>query len=81
MRRQFCGRSRLRWRTLPLVDGVDIERQAEKVGGNKAELRGAISDNADNHAVRRGYDPPLPHTARHETGRQDRQGTGKVIET
>jgi hypothetical protein len=60
---------------------VEIERQAKKIGGNKAELRGAKSDDADNYAIRSGYDPPLPHAARDETSRQDRQSTGQIIET
>jgi hypothetical protein len=60
---------------------VEIKRQAKEIGGNEAELRGAKSDDADNYAIRSGYDPPLPHAARDETGRQDRQSTRQIIET
>ena len=39
-----------------------VERNAEQIGGNKAELRGTETDDANDGAVDGGENPTLPVT-------------------
>jgi hypothetical protein len=46
----------------PGAEIYGVERDAEHVGRNEAELRGAESDHADDCAVDSGQNPALPAT-------------------
>jgi hypothetical protein len=59
------------------IQGAD--HQTENVGRDKAELRGAKADDADDDAVDRAERPPLPTTAPHEDCRGNRQNARKII--
>lgn len=60
------------------IDGV--EGDAEEIGGNKAELRRANADNADDGAVNRGDDPALPKLLAEQDGSKNGQNAGDVIQ-
>jgi len=51
----------------------------ENVGRDKAELRGAKADDADDDAVDRAESPPLPTTPPDKDRRGNRQNAGKII--
>jgi hypothetical protein len=54
-----------------VVDVAEIDGQTEEVRWNKAPLRGAQSDEADDEAVGSGYNPSLPQTAADHDGGDD----------
>jgi hypothetical protein len=58
-----------------------VEGDAEEVGGDEAELRGADADNTDDSAIDGGYDPALPKLLAEENGAEDGQDAGKIIQS
>jgi len=69
-----------RGRKAPGAKIDSVERNAEKIGGNKAELRRANTDNADDSAVNRGDDPALPKLLAEQDGAENGQNAGDVIQ-
>lgn len=69
-----------RGREAPGAEIHGIKRDAEKIGGNKAELRRANTDNADDSAVNRGDDPALPKLLAEQDGAKNGQNAGDVIQ-
>ena len=59
------------------IHGAD--HHTENIGRDKAELRGAKTDDADDDAVDRAKRPPLPTAAADEDCRSNRQKARKVI--
>ena len=58
-----------------------VEGDAEKVGGNETELRGAEADDADDGAIEGSNDPALPEFPANENGGEHGENAGKIIES
>ena len=65
----------------PVDEIAGIEGDAKKIGGDKSELRGADSDDADDGAVDSGDDPALPELLANEHGGENGQNAGEIIES
>jgi hypothetical protein len=63
----------------PTQQIVCVQSNAKKVGGNKSELSGSHSDDAENDAIDACDDPTLPQLLSEENCRKDGQKAGKVI--
>jgi hypothetical protein len=66
---------------LPLGDVVGVDREAEKICGDEAGLRGTDPDDADDGAVGGSDDPSVPTTATDEDRREDGEYARDVVET
>lgn len=80
---QFCigtGKPSLLRRILvpeaPVEEVAGIKRDAEEIGGDEAELRGAEADDANDSAVDRSHDPALPQFSADEHRTDDGQHAG-----
>jgi len=67
-------------RGAPVPDVVGIEGDAEEVGGDEAELRGAQGYDANDQAIGAGDHPALPDFSANKNGREDRENAGDVVE-
>ena len=56
-----------------------VEGDAKKIGGNKSELGGADTDDADDGAIDGGDDPALPELLANEHSGENSQNAGQVI--
>ena len=66
----------------PPVDQVaGVQGDAEKIGGNETELRGADANDTNDSAIEGGNDPTLPELLANEHSRQHGQNAGDVIES
>ena len=74
----FTNAARRREAPSAKIDGV--KGDAEKIGGNKTELRRANTDHADDGAVNRGDDPALPKLLAEQDGAENGQNAGDVIQ-
>lgn len=61
------------------IDGV--ERDAEEIGGNEAELGGAGSNDADDGAIDGADHPALPELLAEQDGAENCQNAGDVIQS
>jgi hypothetical protein len=67
-------------RGTPVPHVVGIKRNAEKIRGYEAKLRGAGGNYADDHAIGAGHHPPLPEFPANENGRKDCKNARDVIQ-
>ncbi len=65
----------------PVDEVAGVEGDAEKVGGDEAELGGADADDADDGAVDSGNDPALPELLANEDSGSDGQDAGEIVES
>ena len=63
-------------RQAPLGEVVGVEADAEKVCGDEAELRRPDADEANNQAIQRCDDPPVPEFSADQDGGDDGQHAG-----
>ena len=56
-----------------------VQRDAEQVGGNEAELRRPESDQAENYAIHGGKNPTLPTAPPHQNRGTDGKNAGQII--
>ena len=60
----------------PVDEVAGVEGNAEKIGGDETELRGADANDADDGAINSGDDPALPEFLTNEHGGEHRQNAG-----
>ncbi len=65
----------------PMQHVIAIYSKAEDVGGNKSELRGSNSDDADDGAVCSSNDPTLPFMPADHVGREQGKSARDVVKT
>jgi len=65
----------------PVDEVAGVQGDAEKIGGNETELRGADTNDTNDSAIEGGNDPTLPELLANEHSRQDGQDAGDVIES
>jgi len=65
----------------PGEEVAGVKGDAKKVGGDKAKLRGADPDDANDRAVDGGHDPALPQFLANEHRSGDGQHTRDVVQT
>ena len=65
----------------PVDQIAGVERDAEEIGGDKAELGGADADDADDSAIDCGDDPALPKFPAEKDRAEDGQYARDVIQT
>ncbi len=65
----------------PVDEVAGVEGDAEKVGGDEAELGGADANDADDSAVDTGDDPALPELLADEDSGSDGQDAGEIVES
>ena len=65
----------------PVDEVAGVQGDAEKIGGNETELRGADTNDTNDSAIEGGNDPTLPELLANEHSRQDGQNAGDVIES
>ena len=65
----------------PVNQVAGVQGDAEKIGGNETELRGADANDTNDGAIEGGNDPTLPELLAYENSRQDGQNAGDVIES
>jgi hypothetical protein len=65
---------------LPTAEIPGVQGYAKEVRGDEAELTGLNTDEADNDAIDRGHDPPVPEFLADEDCGDDRQNARDVIE-
>jgi len=70
-----------RCRKAPGAEIESIEGDAEEVGGNEAELRGAHTDDANYGAINGADDPALPEFAPEQDRAKDGKDTRDVVQT
>jgi len=58
-----------------------VESDAEKIGGNEAELSGANADNADDGAIDGGDHPALPQLPAEKNCAENGENARDVIQT
>ncbi len=58
-----------------------VEGDAEKIGGDEAELGGADADDADDGAIEGGNDPALPEFLPNEYGGENGQNARQIIQS
>ena len=63
----------------PTQQIVCVQSNAKKVGGNKSELSGSHSDDAENDTINACDNPTLPQPLSEENGRKDGQNAGEII--
>lgn len=76
-----CGRLGLRRGAHPGTEVEGVDADAEEVGGNETELRGAQADEADDDAVDAGHHEARPVFACNQNGGQNGEKAGQVVET
>jgi|SRR5690242_4760852 len=69
----------LLWAEAPGAEIDGVEGDAEKIGGDESELRGAHANDADDGAVDGADDPALPQPFAEQNGAEDGQDAGDVI--
>ena len=65
----------------PVDEVAGVEGNAEKIGGDETELRGADANDADDGAINGGDDPALPEFLADEHGGENGQHAGEIIES
>jgi len=65
----------------PVDEVAGVEGDAEKIGGDEAELGGTDADNTDDGAVEGGDDPALPELLADEDSGSDGQDAGEIVES
>ena len=65
----------------PVDEVAGVEGNAEKIGGDETELRGADANDADDGAINSGDDPALPEFLADEHGGENGQHAGEIIES
>ncbi len=60
----------------PVDEVAGVEGDAEEIGRDKTELRGAHADDTDDGAIDCGHDPALPQFLADEHGGENGQNTG-----
>ena len=65
----------------PVDEVAGVKGDAQKVGGDEAELGSAHADDADDGAIDGGDDPALPEFLANEDGGEHGQHAGQIIES
>ena len=63
----------------PIQQIVCVQPEAKKIGGNKSELSGSHSDDAENDTINACDNPTLPQLLSEENCRKDGQKAGEII--
>lgn len=80
--REFLERRLCTWPSFAPGDQiVCIDGEAKHIGGHKAKLGGAKTDDTDDDAVCARDHPALPHSPSDQNSRGDGQQTRQVIES
>ena len=64
----------------PGAEVDSVERDAEEIGGDEAELRGAGANDTDDGTINRTDDPALPELLAEQYGPENSQNAGDVIQ-
>ena len=64
----------------PVDEVAGVEGDAEKIGGDEAELGGTNANDADDGTVDSGDDPALPEFLANQNGGDDGQDAGQIIQ-
>ncbi|MFZ1007635.1 MAG: hypothetical protein WAN65_12410 [Candidatus Sulfotelmatobacter sp.] len=75
-----CHSGSMSFRLAPGAKVYRIEGDAKYVRRNEAELRGLESDDADDGAIDRRKNPPLPAAFSQQDGRYDGKNAGQIIQ-
>ena len=65
----------------PVDEVAGVEGDAEKIGGNEAELGGADANDADDGAIEGSNDPALPEFLANEDGGENGQNARQIIQS